>query len=300
MLRWRLILGTVIIAALAGLCWADTVIARPGMILFAIALVVARLAAGEMVGLLSTREPKPQPGIVYAGTLTVVGFAGVPLFYSAPIDCPVGTLGWPLLGLALAVLLAFLGEMRRYVQPGEVLGALSKSILAIVYVGLLLSFAIALRLLGGASQGMLALVSMIAVVKMCDVGAYTFGRLFGRNKLAPVLSPGKTWEGAIGGVATACLTAFVIFQVIAPRLELASVTGEDRAASIWGWMVYGTAIAAAGMVGDLAESLIKRDAGRKDSSAWMPGFGGVLDLLDSILAAAPVAYVCWTAGIVGM
>ena len=64
------------------------------------------------------------------------------------------------------------------------------------------------------------------------------------------------------------------------------------------WLAYGVIIGVVGLLGDLAESLIKRDLGRKDSSAWMPGFGGVLDLLDSILFAAPVAYLCWVAGLV--
>ena len=66
----------------------------------------------------------------------------------------------------------------------------------------------------------------------------------------------------------------------------------------WRWIVFGLAVGAAGLLGDLAESLLKRDAGRKDSSPWMPGFGGVLDLLDSILFAAPVAYLCWATGLV--
>jgi phosphatidate cytidylyltransferase len=71
------------------------------------------------------------------------------------------------------------------------------------------------------------------------------------------------------------------------------------AAPAWGWLAYGLIVGVAGMLGDLAESLIKRDLGRKDSSDWMPGFGGVLDVLDSILFAAPVAYLCWALGLVG-
>jgi phosphatidate cytidylyltransferase len=68
----------------------------------------------------------------------------------------------------------------------------------------------------------------------------------------------------------------------------------------WGWIIYALLVSIAGLLGDLAESLLKRDAGVKDSSTWMPGFGGALDLLDSILAAAPVAYVWWVAGLVGV
>jgi phosphatidate cytidylyltransferase len=73
---------------------------------------------------------------------------------------------------------------------------------------------------------------------------------------------------------------------------------EFNSDSPWGWLIFGLSIGIAGMVGDLAESLLKRDMGRKDSSPWMPGFGGALDLLDSILVAAPVAYVCWAGRLV--
>jgi phosphatidate cytidylyltransferase len=124
-------------------------------------------------------------------------------------------------------------------------------------------------------------------VKCGDIGAYAVGRLFGRTKLAPVLSPGKTIEGSLGGLAFACAAAYFTFWAMA-----------DSTPKRWGWLAYGLLVGTAGMLGDLAESLLKRDAGRKDSSTWMPGFGGVLDILDSVLLAAPVAYLCWVAQIV--
>jgi phosphatidate cytidylyltransferase len=143
---------------------------------------------------------------------------------------------------------------------------------------------------------MLALVSMIAIVKSSDIGQYTAGRLFGKHKLAPMVSPGKTWEGVFGGVLFALVAAWLMMAYAAPAM-------------LWdGWFLdvwigrlalYAVALVAAGLVGDLAESLLKRDAGVKDSSAWMPGFGGVLDLLDSLLGAAPVAYFFWATGLLG-
>jgi phosphatidate cytidylyltransferase len=105
--------------------------------------------------------------------------------------------------------------------------------------------------------------------------------------MAPVLSPGKTIEGALGGIAFACLGSWLALDVLFPAM-----TGGDELPPRL-WLAYGAVIGLCGMAGDLAESLLKRDVGRKDSSDWLPGFGGVLDLLDSVLFAAPVAYVWW-------
>jgi phosphatidate cytidylyltransferase len=138
---------------------------------------------------------------------------------------------------------------------------------------------------------------LIIVVKMGDTGAYTVGRLVGRHKLCARLSPGKTIEGAAGAVVFAVLGSWLTFAWLVPWI---SATGVAQGADTgWGWLPFGLLVGTAGGLGDLAESLLKRDAGRKDSSTWMPGFGGVLDLLDSILLAAPVAYVCWASGLVG-
>jgi phosphatidate cytidylyltransferase len=120
--------------------------------------------------------------------------------------------------------------------------------------------------------------------------------LIGKHKLAPSVSPGKTWEGAFGGVLFALLAAWLLVTYAAP-----AILGEGAAESfgLRSVALYAIALMASGLVGDLAESLLKRDAGVKDSSAWMPGFGGVLDLLDSLLLAAPVAYLFWAMGWMG-
>ncbi len=298
MLHWRLLLGTLIIAAMVLLCWVDYHARTPGVALFPLAMVVAVLGVQEAIGLLGARPPRPLAWPVYCGVLATVGLSAAPLLWSDyPADCPVGRLGWPLIGLAMGLLLVLLGEMRRYTAPGDVIEKLSKAVFAMVYVGLPLAFAVQLRMLGDVKTGLIALVSMIAVVKMSDIGQYTVGRLIGKHKLAPVLSPGKTWEGAAGGLAFAALTAWLLFCVLMPRLDLPPT---DSAPLTAGWLIFAVLVAAAGVVGDLAESLLKRDSGRKDSSTWMPGFGGVLDILDSILAASPVAYLCWVTNIVGV
>ena len=303
MLRWRLLLGTVLIAALAALCWADYVAPQPGLFLFPLALLAAALAAGEMVTLLRARELCPSPWVIRLGTVAVVAATGVPLFWSAyPPNCPVGPLGWPLLGLAFGFLLALVNQMARYDGSTGAIVNLASSVFAMVYIGVFLSFVVQLRTLGAPAAvadtgwGMIAIVSLIAVVKIGDIGAYTVGRLCGRHKLAPAISPGKTWEGLAGGLVFACIGAYLTIGLLAPALDLVPA---DRARPWLGWIAYGLAVGAAGVLGDLAESLLKRDAGRKDSSDWMPGFGGVLDILDSILGAAPVAYLFWVLHVVG-
>jgi phosphatidate cytidylyltransferase len=201
-------------------------------------------------------------------------------------------LALPLSGWGLAVCLVFAAEMRRYQRPGEVVERLALALLAIAYVGGLLGFVVLLRLLALperplGSLGMVALASLVIVVKLCDIGAYTVGRLIGRHKMAPVLSPRKTIEGGLGGLLFACGGAFLSLHLLAPRLV------DELPIPSWAWLPLGLLLGVFGMLGDLAESLIKRDVGRKDSSRWMPGFGGLLDLLDSVLLAAPAAYLFW-------
>ena len=116
-------------------------------------------------------------------------------------------------------------------------------------------------------------------------------------KLIPRISPGKTMEGAMGAFMFAMLGAWVGFHCL---LRYAPPSINVVPGLQYGWVVFGLFMGGVGMLGDLAESLLKRDLGRKDSSNWMPGFGGVLDLLDSILFAAPVAYACWQFGLCRM
>ena len=189
-----------------------------------------------------------------------------------------------LLAIAAGVLIAFVGEMLRFKLPGGHLINLTGAVFAIVYVGLLGSFLVMLRI----AYGVPALVSMIIVAKLCDVGAYTVGRLIGRHKMAPSLSPGKTIEGAVGGIAFAIFGAWLSVAVLFPL-----ATGSPSQTTWVGVVIYGLAVGLAGMLGDLAESLIKRDVMRKDSGTNVPGFGGFLDIYDSLLLAAPVAFGLW-------
>jgi len=283
-LRWRLLLGTSFVTALVGRGWLDASSEVPGAWLFPLAMVLAALATGEVLWLLAAQDLRPLPWVTYAGTLLVVG-SNAPAVYwrEMPVDCPLGKLGYPLLALAVGVIVAFVGEMRRYEKPGGVIVNVALSIFAMCYVGLLLSFVIQLPLIGDSGQHVVPLATILVAVKMADIGAYTVGRLIGRHKMAPVLSPGKTWEGAAGGVVFACAGVWGLLHWLRPETPL------------WICLLLGGVLGIVGMLGDLAESLFKRDMGRKDSSAYLPGFGGVLDLLDSILIAAPVGYFLWIA-----
>jgi phosphatidate cytidylyltransferase len=303
MLRWRLSLGALIVVLLVGLCWLDHEADLPGAWLMPIAIVLTVLASQEILGLMRAGGLRPVGWTVYVGNVLIVLASWLPILMwraagNAPgvwLDSPVSILGggvsWPLLALAAGVLLAFYAEMHRFEQPGGITANLGGAVLAMVYVGLMLSFVIRMRL----GWGIGSVAALIIVVKMGDTGAYTVGRLIGRHKLSPKLSPGKTVEGAAGAMAFATLGAWVSFAWLVPVMA----GGTFNPMPGWGWLVFGPLVGVAGLLGDLAESLLKRDAGQKDSSTWMPGFGGVLDILDSILLGAPVAYVLFAAELVG-
>jgi len=297
-LRWRLILGALIIAILASLCWADTHVGRPGIFLLPLAIVLCLLATRELLDIFRAGGRSPVAWATYLGTLLPVLAAGAPIAWAVyPQNCPVGRVGWLAFGLAAGLMVALIGEMLRYRQPGSTITNLAASSLSILYLGGLLGFLIQLRLLpdGGwptGDRGMIALLSLVVVVKLSDTCQFTFGKLFGRHKLAPAISPGKTWEGALGGVAASVVISSMLLAAVFEKFG-----SEVDYVSI---LAYCLLVCIAGIVGDLAESMLKRDAGVKDSSQWLPGLGGILDLLDSLLIAAPVAYFCWVGGLMGL
>jgi len=262
-------------------------------------LAVALMATAEVLDLLSGQELRPVNWSVYVGVTLIILSTYAPVAWplvgaTYPVDCPLGKLGWPLIATAVAMVVAFVAEMLHYEKPGGHVVRISLAVFVICYVGLAMSFLVLLRLFHSNAWGMAALVSLVFVAKVSDTGAYTFGKLFGRHPMSHKLSPNKTVEGAVGGIFVAAMAAVVFFQFILPWIV-------PTAAPIpwWRSALFGIIIGGVGIIGDLAESLIKRDVGRKDSSGWLLGLGGVLDVLDSVLIAAPFAFLLWAAGLVG-
>ncbi len=179
-----------------------------------------------------------------------------------------------LIFLSAFVLLALL--LYQYLSYGTsgVLANCGASYFSILYLGLLSSFCVSMRL----EFGLWRLLMFIFVVKSADIGAYAIGSLFGRHKFSPKISPSKSWEGMGGAVAAAMIVA-VGFAVICDIM-------------VW-WLavIFGVCFAFIGQIGDLVESMMKRDAEQKDSANNVPGFGGILDIIDSPLVAAPFAYL---------
>ena len=165
---------------------------------------------------------------------------------------------------------------RRWPLPKSALG---------LAVGLLLILPTWLALVQLRQAGALALIAIMAVVWLADIAAYFCGRALGRHKLAPSISPGKTWEGAVGGALAVIVYGFAL----APRLP--SVLAENFPLLLLVLIV----LTAISVSGDLFESLLKRQAGLKDSSNILPGHGGVLDRIDSLTSTLPLVALVWLA-----
>jgi len=148
---------------------------------------------------------------------------------------------------------------------------------SILYLGLLSGFCVAIRI----DFGLWPLLMFVFVIKTADIGAYSVGTLFGKHKFSPRISPGKSWEGMAGAIAAAIIVAIGFARIC-------------DIMSLWAAAIFGFCFAFIGQLGDLAESMIKRDAKQKDSANKIPGFGGILDIIDSPLIAAAFAYLVFT------
>jgi phosphatidate cytidylyltransferase len=136
----------------------------------------------------------------------------------------------------------------------------------------------------GARAGTALVVLPLLLTWATDIGAYAFGRAFGKKKLIPAVSPGKTVEGAVGGLGLTIIVCLLYVRfILMPYAQLGL--------TIQGAVLFAIVISVAAQIGDLAESLLKREAGVKDSSRIIPGHGGILDRFDSILFVMPIAFL---------
>jgi len=290
MLGWRLGISAILIPALFAMFWIDAWQGNRATILLMFCSLLSMRCSYEMSQLLNVRTMRPSFGLVAICSLMVV-LAGwlhtITTIQTGTVRLLI-SMGFICAALVLAFALLFVSEVTRFRQSETSMETRGAGWLAVMYSGGLLTVASQFRWVPAPDMGYFAIGSMIIAVKSGDTMAYTFGRLWGRRKMVPTLSPGKTWMGAFGAVAGSVVGSGLWLTFGGRLFEAAPViTGYP---SVIG---YGVAVGVIGLVGDLCESLIKRDVEQKDSARLMPGFGGLLDLLDSILFAAPFALAWW-------
>ena len=282
MLKYRLILGPLMIALLLGVLWLDQWAqqadrAKAGLVILLLLLLPGiRLAARELEVMLRAK------GVVtHFRVLFLAGALGcVSVFAAVQADDLAGSPAMLIVALAVAALLLGLVARSWRCTTADTMLAGASAVFAFVYLGLMPGALLAIR----AEHSAWVLAAALLVTKSCDIGAYFTGRAIGKRKLIPWLSPGKTWEGLAGGVG---LAAIVSLATLTPLAELN-----------WAYaLLVGVVLALVGQAGDLIASMLKRDAAIKDSGSSVPGFGGVLDVIDSPLLAGPVAY--WLLALAG-
>src|SRR3954470_11749064 len=244
-------LGAVIVASL--------LVYRPAFLL--VLAVAVLIGVVELTRALQVGDFRPPLVPVVVGAVAMVALA----WTRGPSGLVVGFL--------LTVLAVVLWQLAD--GPGDYLRDTSAGVLVALYVPFLAGFAVLLLV---PADGVARVLAFIATVVCSDVGGYTAGVLLGRHPMAPSISPKKSWEGMAGSIL-ACIA------VATPVLTL------TLGAPWWSGLIFGTAIAASATIGDLGESLIKRDLGIKDMGHLLPGHGGIMDRLDSLLPSAAVAYL---------
>ena len=275
----RIVFGAIMIAALACVLAVEYYEPWPAMMDIRGLLLAAVIV---VLCVMALRELKRITSAAGAGLLGVSATIGTLLVATQPIwhKCiPLNfvlmmTVGdvWCMIGLIVAGV--FLEQMIRHRLDAAV-ARVGATLLAVAYLGVGTAIVLAIRV----DKGVPALILFLAAVKCSDIGAYFTGSAIGRHKLIAWLSPGKSWEGLFGGLAAAAGVSILVVWLFGMRMSLA-----------WA-AIFGCVVGAIGQFADLCESLLKRSASIKDSGALVPEFGGVLDVLDSPLLAAPSAYV---------
>jgi phosphatidate cytidylyltransferase len=248
----RILVAAVLLPPVLLLIWTG------GWWLFGLAAVASVLALHEFYGM--TRELRPVLLAGYAGTIAaLVGAEWGPQ--------------WALAGFLSTFAFSFVFKGMAGVRPTTV--STAATVLGVAWIGLGIAHVLFIREVP--EHGVLAAFTVLLTVFVCDTAAFVAGRLFGRHKLAPRTSPGKTWEGLVAGTVAAILVPFFTLY-------------EQSFLTIPQSLALGAAIAVAAPMGDLFESALKRDAGVKDTGRLLLGHGGILDRIDALLFAAVVSY----------
>ncbi|MEM7627870.1 MAG: phosphatidate cytidylyltransferase [Planctomycetota bacterium] len=302
MLKYRLIFGPLMIVLLVLAAWADQAlegvsigwlvpnggVVPPGVIVLPVVAGLSVLGARELTTILRGK------GVMTSARVnSALAFLGLLIAATLPeLDASDaggaktgGAVAYTAVGVVLVFSLAFYS---RHQRVEGMIAAAGGSLLSFAYLGAMLAFLVLIR----REHAVWVLAWILLVTKACDIGAYFTGRAIGRRKLIPWLSPGKTWEGLIGGVVLSALVAWGGAAVLERGLGTPVVEG------VWLVLLTGALFGLTGQVGDLLMSVLKRDAGVKDAGRWVPGFGGVLDVIDSPLLVAPVAF--WWLRLVGV
>lgn len=295
-LRNRLTFGPIMLAVLLGILYLDWAIERwtadwaphalntigglKGTGVLVLMMLIVPPAITELTRLFAATHVTPFRTISTVGSLLLLGHGFATQF---PDFKPIATSTLAFIIVGVMIFAALRRAAMKQVDESVV--AMAGTLLATMYLGGLCWFLLALRVKTGVLtefQGTTYHVVMILLcVKFTDIGAFFGGKALGRNKLIPWLSPGKTIEGLACGL----IAAAAIGAAAAPFIVNLS----------WGkGAIFGAVIGFVGQCGDLLESLMKRDAEIKDSGSLIPGFGGILDVLDSPLLAAPVAYLLFS------
>jgi phosphatidate cytidylyltransferase len=269
----NLVVAVIVGVLLGGILLASLAFAKELFMVFAFALVA--ITSFELSGALRSagRDVPRTPLFIVSIAIIPLSFWGIPAI-------GLSRDGGHWLGLLAGVVLVTVWRLVELIDPKQRAGAsdvvkdLMAGVLVLVYIAFLGSFTVLMTAQEGGEWWVLG---FIIVVVSIDTGAYAAGLTFGRHKMAPTISPGKTWEGFAGSA---------VFAMVAGVLVAIFLLGEPW----WVGVILAATMVLTATGGDLAESLIKRDLGVKDISTWLPGHGGVLDRLDSTLLSAPAAY----------
>lgn len=288
-MKIRIGFGAVMMAVVVGLLYwdwhleqhavsADQAVGLPMAALVALMAAIGFLEIHRMARALGTG------GLRFTGIVGTVAFATLPVWWRLlPFGMRMSGMDmFPVLLLGVLTMAIFFEQMAVH-RTTDALRRIAVTALGVLYVGVGSCLVLQLRV----EHGIPFLVLFLAAVKFTDIGAYFTGSFLGKHKLIPWLSPGKTWEGLLGGLVAAAGITVLLAWLLDIRVLGGVAIGKDS--HLARYIVFGMLVGAVGQFADLSESLLKRAAGVKDSGALVPEFGGVLDIADSPLLSVPVA-----------